>query len=416
MSKNLPILFYFFSVSFHFFSLFASDLTLVGYFNHADGLGRIPIGIIDVLNDEVKINCVLIGEHSFQDVKQEIIEIISNSNSDPQIDPGKVSIMTYCPIFRGNAFLKVPNSLIKIAYSMCEATLIPQDWVDAFNHHFDAVVVPDPFLVKVYQDSGVKIPIFVLPLGMYLKDFSKNKHSKLAHRPFVFGTACSYVDRKNIPTLIQAFKEEFGDDKDVKLYIHGRNGEREHLIDPKNLGAGNIFLRLNPVDHRKYLKMMKSFDCYVNISKGEGFSCGPREALAMAIPCIISDHTAHHTICESGFVEAVPATIIEDAVFNAVKGMGHRFNCKIEDVRAGMRKVYEEYAKYHERALLGSKWVLKYSWGNLRKKYLNLVKPKRVILGDKNEVTNKYLMTQSQELYHKYLSICERPFIEGKEL
>jgi hypothetical protein len=34
-----------------------------------------------------------------------------------------------------------------------------------------------------------------------------------------------------------------------------------------------------------------------------------------------------------------------------------------------------------------------------------MAKPSKVLLGDRNEITNDYLMTDSKELYEKYLKI-----------
>lgn len=411
--KYLAFLFSFLSFFSYMPFLFAIDLTIIGTFDQADGIGRISIGIIDILKDDLNINCIPITKPSFRDVSDQVRKIIANQKTKPRKNPGKVSLLTLFPSWRPQRYYQhVPKSQIKIAYSMFESTRIPLDWVDAFNAHFDAVVVPDPFLVQVYQDSGVKIPIFVLPLGMYLDDFARNKHEIFPHLPFVFGCTCTFIARKNLPTLIQAFKEEFGNNKGVKLCIHGRYEEQGHSINQIDLGVSNIILSKASVGHQEYLNIMKSFDCYVNLSKGEGFSCGPREALAMAIPCIISDNTAHHTLCESGFVEGVPAAIIENATAYrsnySPAELGFQFNCKVEDVRSAMRKVYNDYSKYHQQALLGSKWVLGYSWRQLKKNYLNLFKPKTVILGDRNEVTDKYFMTNSKGLYEKYLTIQKK--------
>ena len=61
----------------------------------------------------------------------------------------------------------------------------------------------------------------------------------------------------------------------------------------------------------KYIEFISTFDCYVNLSKGEGFSIPPRESLALGIPCIISDNTAHKTICDSGLVLPVTSKILQ---------------------------------------------------------------------------------------------------------
>jgi hypothetical protein len=34
-----------------------------------------------------------------------------------------------------------------------------------------------------------------------------------------------------------------------------------------------------------------------------------------------------------------------------------------------------------------------------------MVKPKKVILGDRNEITKDYLMTNSKELYNKFMNL-----------
>ena len=57
---------------------------------------------------------------------------------------------------------------IFIAYSMFESTSIPRIWVKKLNQEFDMVVVPDPYLIEVYKNSGVTVPIFFVPLGVDL--------------------------------------------------------------------------------------------------------------------------------------------------------------------------------------------------------------------------------------------------------
>lgn len=383
--------------------LSATQLTVAGQFQQSDGLGRIAVGIIDTLKDDVSINFICLINESFKDISKELEKFVCDAKDKP---PGNVCILTIPPAWAPTIFFSpIPDCMIYFAYSMFESTKIPFEWVDTFNNNFDAVIVPDPSLIKVYENSGVKIPIFSLPLGMYLSDFFNIKHSKIPHSPFVFGSTATYIPRKNIPTLIQAFKEEFGESKAVLLSLHGRY-KVDFFINSILLNSENIKISDAVLSHYDYVKLMRSFDCYINISKGEGFSCGPREALAMGIPCIISDNTAHHTICNSGYVRRVPSKIKERAFcLNPIydkSDLGYQFNCNVEDVRKALRDVYENYSLYNELAQTGKKWVSKYTWKNLKEKYLNLVKPKKIILGSENKITNDYLMTNSQQLYSKY--------------
>lgn len=87
------------------------------------------------------------------------------------------------------------------------------------------------------------------------------------------------------------------------------------------------------------------------------------------------------------------------------RNVGYEFNCEVQDVQKALRDVYENYQIYLEKAQEARKWVKQFRWLELQNKYVNLVKPKKVILGDRNEITDDYLMTDSKALYYKYLNL-----------
>jgi glycosyltransferase involved in cell wall biosynthesis len=401
--------FYYFLFCFSCCSLLqAYDLTLVGIMNYADGLGRIPIGIIDTLKDDIEINFIPVENIGPIYPNQELMDIACN----PDKTAGTVSILT-SPLFWSldHLFYKsVPNSKIKIAYSMFESTRIPPQWVEILNAEFDAVVVPDSYLIKVYRDSGVQIPIFLLPLGMDLNAFLQKEPHSSSHEPFVFGGSAAYTPHKNVALMIQAFAEEFGNSNEVILKIHGRLGDNAHFQNlVRNLGVSNIVISYGSLNQEEYIELINSFDCYINLSKGEGFSCCPREALALGIPCILSNNTAQKTLCRTGFVKSVPSKIVEPALYGIEyydsQTVGYQLNCDIADVRKALRDIYTHYKHYLKLARSGRQWVSQYSWANLKLRYLNLIKPKHVIFGKKNIVTDDYLMTNSLALYKKYKSL-----------
>lgn len=174
----------------------------------------------------------------------------------------------------------------------------------------------------------------------------------------------------------------------------------------QSLNVSNIIFTHEVLDKSQYLDFIDSFDCFINIAKGEGFSLCPREALALRIPCIISRNSAQITICDTGLVREVPSLIPEPAtywgLFGKNKIMGNFYTCDKEDVKAAMFDVYGNYSFYQQKAEAGPQWVSQYSWGNLKNKCLNLIKPKNVCLGNKNIITDEYLMTDSPKLYKKY--------------
>ena len=72
----------------------------------------------------------------------------------------------------------------------------------------------------------------------------------------------------------------------------------------KQFKLTNVELTEGMLSREENIDFFRDIDCYVLVSKAEGFSITPREALAAGIPCILSNNTAHKTICETGLVYA----------------------------------------------------------------------------------------------------------------
>ena len=139
------------------------------------------------------------------------------------------------------------------------------------------------------------------------------------------------------------------------------------------------------------------------------FPIGPREALALGIPCILSNNSAQKTICRSGLIRSVPSDIpappptdCDWAGAFGNEALGFYSDCSLEDVKNALRDVYNYYDIYLKQAKNGPEWVSQYSLQRIKNKYLNLIKPTCVILGNKNEITDDCLMTNSEKLYNKY--------------
>ncbi len=395
------------------------DLTVIGLVNFADGIGRQAVGLIDCLKNDLTINFINTRKKrsrylNVQDVPIKVVEILQKE------EPGTSNVAILEDVLsNGNKlypeyyYKYVPeHSTIRFAYSMFESTAIPQEWVTILNAYFDAVVVPDPFLITVYKNSGVTIPIFMVPLGIYIEDFLSFQEKKSPHTPFTFGFSGAFSERKNHMLLLQSFAEEFGNNPNVMLRIHGRFGNQIYntlasMI--KTLNLSNVELIHKNFSWQQYIDFMTSIDCYVSISRGEGFSITPREALACGIPTIISNNTAQKTIGNSGYVRTVPSSLEAPAFYEHLQEyVGTDFNCSLDDVKTALRDVYEHYSTYLQKAQHGRIWVSQYLYSNLRSKYLSLIKPKKIILGDENLVEDDYVITNSKALYDKFTTFIKQ--------
>lgn len=396
-------------------SCYGVDVSMVGFIMPEDGIGKVPVTILETLGDKVSAN--VIATDFRPPIKESLPIHTARAIANPDTSPGKVCIFTegICSLL-GNNYKNVPkDSLVKIAYSMFETDRIPQMWVKNINERFDCVVVPDSYYIDVYKQSGVIVPIFVLPIPMMLKPYLNHPSHQFKAYPFVFGDASI---NKNPAVLLEAFAQAFGNSPYYHLVLRAGNilkATRETIESIiQKYGLTNVTIETNHLLLDQYIQKLSSFDCYVNLSCGEGFSFIPREALALGVPVIITDNTASTTICKSGFVRSVksdkkirPQPWIYKPLFG--DDFGDQFQCEIEDAKHALLDVYNDYATYLHKAFEGRNWVRQYDCENpnLQMQYLTLVKPKKVLLGSENKIENGTLTTNSQELYQKYFQIIE---------
>ena len=407
------------------------DLTLVGYLDNSDSLSCHASSWINCLHDQppININLFKTKKGSKVDLSPECTKVFNRA-----IDiTGKHRITAHLRRGQWNQRIsgvviytdpinqKIENfktfqplcntNVIHIASSVYERTQIPPERVAGINTCCDAVIVPDAWLVEVYKNSGVTCPIFALPLALDLKSLLNRPIKKNKNPVLTYGFSGLYLKsgRKNQGLLIQAFMEEFNNNPHVILKIHGKSFRYtspgsvsfiNNLEDQFELTKkSNISVEFKELERKGYEDFLASLDCYVTTSKGEGFSIIPREVLALGIPCIITNNTAQSTICSSGFVRSIKSEIPEE---ERKTGCGYFFNTEINDVREALQDVYQNYDHYLKLAHQGREWVKQYLPENLMQKYRNLVKPRSVILGNRNEITDDYLMTDSPALFNKY--------------
>ena len=394
------------------------DVTLMGPIEMADGIGRQLVELASILQDDFSLQILpnhiakegvppQIFKHvdlKTQTAKGKIV-ITENSLWDPGESPSK-------------PFRTITNDhQIRIAYSMLEYTRIPTEWALKLNLYYDMVVVPDAFLVDVYQKSGVTIPIFTLPLGRDLQAFLQKPLKQQRGPVMTFANLSTALDRKNQLTLIRAFAKALGHTPDARLIINYRSGDdkiKETLTkEIEKLHAPNIYITPFRLKDDAYKKLWDSIDCYVSLSKGEGFSIQPREAMALGIPVIVTDNTAQSTICQSGLVLSVPSLQTEQAFYCKQRiPNGFQFACTVDEAAKALLDMYHNYDSYLQKGTLARQWAAAYDYKNpsLQACYKNLVSPKKIILGDRNLLETNFIMTTSRELYNKYAALfptCE---------
>lgn len=376
----------------------------------ADGIGRQSLELISSLKDQFNVHYKNTRDIDYKDVPKDLFPILHNRKKPF----GKVIIFEDTLSIKDDQFRKMPAGIdpyrIKIAYSMFESTQIPPIFVQRLNDNFDAVVVPDPFLIDIYKNCGVTKPLFVLPLGLNLSNFFLEPIKIKKNSPMIFGCFASCELRKNLTHLVKAFYKAFGNSSDVQLIIHSRRSHslaKEQLLNEiDRLELSNVIFQESSLSSKEYLDLFKKLDVYVSLSKGEGYSIPPREAMALGLPVVLSDNSAQSTLCRSGLVKVIPSTILEPAVFDALNlTSGHYFNVDIDRAASALKDVYLNYDQFLHLNEKSRDYAKNFDYSYLNSYYKTFVRPKNIILGQENLVTPDTLTTSSHELYNKYKKI-----------
>lgn len=389
-------------------------LTIYGHPGKGNGLSQQSADLVNALKGDLSVHCIATQ-------KPRSTEKIP-SNLRPFL---KKSLNPKCQVVLFNETLWTPNRFdlfqniiekssdkqIKISYSMFDATSIPHEWVFILNNYFDAVAVPNMFLADVYQKSGVTIPIFEVPYPMDLTEYLKQPPKEKAGTPFVFGNFSACEDKNNHLILITAFAKAFGNRSDVQLRINTDRSEKllRQLLqwEIDDMGLKNVLFTELQLDPDSYFDQFTEIDCYVSLSKGEGFSYQPTQALALGIPVIVTNNTAQAALCETGLVRSVAASRVQLARHASLNNVvcGKYFNCDVAEVAVAMADVFSNYSSYLKKAKEARVWAAQWDVAHVKNTYLNLIKPKTIVLGDENKVTEDTLVTTCPALYKKYKSL-----------
>lgn len=278
-------------------------------------------------------------------------------------------------------------SRYKLLFTMMETRRLHQAYVERCNSA-DEIVVPSKWCKQVFEESGVKKPIDVVPLGVdtdiYRPDVEPVSFSKDL-KDFVFLSVFGWSSRKGPDVLLRAYLEEFSSEEPVSLLISSRYFGSTH--ESKKQVLRNEIARIssmvnNPKKPHVCLfgdvlsdAMMPclyaSADCYVLISRGEGFGLPFLESAACNVPVIASRYSG-----QTDFLDDTNSYLVDVDGFRVFNDdlskvsyfyEGAEFPTfgrkAIDQTRHWMRHVYEHPDEAQKKAdILTDKVVKEYNW------------------------------------------------------
>jgi len=210
-----------------------------------------------------------------------------------------------------------------IVMTMWESTRIPQGVAQSLNANASLLITPSTWCANTFSSCGVDVPIEIVPLGVdfdMFKPFKRNRRNT----PYCFGAAGRLAHggtRKGIEDVIKSFDLAFptGTEK-VRLSL--KLFEDCYIPEFKDKRISYIASTLSD---EEMVKWYQTLDCFVSLSKGEGWGNHVHEAIAMGIKIIAPSY--------GGLAEMISNDVSVDfKIIPATEGyLGHWCQPSIED-------------------------------------------------------------------------------------
>lgn len=183
-----------------------------------------------------------------------------------------------------------------IIYTVWDSTLMDRSYAFEINKA-RLVMVPSQATKECLLNSGVRIPIEVVPLGINPGYFRRNPRP--ANFPCVFGSGGQIVseqdDKKALDYLIRDFKKAFPDETEVFLKIKtDENSLKNLMASPlinNRINNSRVEIYTNDFDSKQMRGFYNDLSCFVNTSRYEAFGLMIPEALSCGVP-VITTHTS----------------------------------------------------------------------------------------------------------------------------
>ena len=259
----------------------------------------------------------------------------------------------------------------KIGYTMLEVDGLPEEWIKQCNQ-MDEVWVPSSFNKNTFAGSGVKRPIYVMPLGVDPNYFHPGIKSFHIKDKYIFLSVFEWGERKAPEVLLKAYNKEFSKKDNVLLLLNVKNNDPsvnvKQQISDMNLTKNRapIILMLNQsIPDCQLGTLYRSADCFVLPTRGEGWGAPILEAMACGLPTISTDWGGHTAFFNKRNGYPIKTKLIS-AVAKCPYYKGFKWADPDEEhLRFLMRYVYENATKARIKGLKASEEVnSKWTWIN----------------------------------------------------
>ena len=262
------------------------NIKLTSALDATDGYGYIGESLalaLDKLGHSVWVNPIKIW-YKKESLKERTLQLMEPNKPDFEL------IIMY-PTYSFEGVHK--NAAIVTMY---EANKCPTEWTKRLNQLRLPIFAPSEFVLNMFKDSGVTVPISQLTLGTDTDFYIRKKRIFPEDRPFRFLTVGKMEPRKNVATLVRCFQNSFTLNENVELIIK----TRERFLSPEVKRAAQFDKRIKIIEktisEEELRKLYYYCDAFAYPSLGEGFGFPPRNAIATGLPTVVTGWSALNEI------------------------------------------------------------------------------------------------------------------------
>lgn len=218
-----------------------------------------------------------------------------------------------------------------VMFTMWETDELPLEFRGLAQ--FSNVLVPSKACAEAFSRFHPNVD--VIPLGV---DERWGFQPRPTDGPFTFLTS-GHERRKGWDATIEAFQKAFPGNDDVRLIIKGtlRNLELRAAAQDPRITVVEGYLSANDE-----IALYASANCYIGLSRGEGFGLMPLQAIRQGCPTIVSAGHGHAEYAQ--FADAVvPTTMVPADNYGTFGAWGAWWEPDVAAAAKEMRLIYERY-------------------------------------------------------------------------
>jgi len=275
-----------------------------------------------------------------------------------------------------------------IGYTVWETDHLNPKWVNVMNENVDEVWTASHFCKTVFERSGVRKPIYVMPHGVNPERFNvRVKPARIVNRKrFIFLSILDWTPRKNPQGLIEAYYKAFNRNDDVCLLLKvwGISSLSDKLSEIRRIqeqlgvkGNAPKLLWYSRYIHEDDLpRLYRACDAFVLPTRGEGWGLPCSEAMGCGLPTIATDCSGLREFMDhsnSYLIRVKGYTPVRDMIWIPhYIGFSHRWaEPDIDHLAQLMRYVYENPEEARERGIKGMEYLHRnFTWRQSAEKML----------------------------------------------